>query len=45
MLAQKKPIIALIINIHDSWGSLYFQNLNDFKIQLIEYYLLVFDED
>lgn len=42
MLAQKTPTTALLINIGDTWSSLYFQDLTIFKVQLIEDYLLRF---
>ena len=36
MLAQKKPVTALTLGINSSWSSLYFQNIINFKNQLIE---------
>lgn len=42
MLAQKTPIVALTLHFTESWSSLYFQELYDYKMQLFEDYKLRF---
>lgn len=42
MLAQKTPVTALTMHLNDSWNSFYFQDLTNFKNQLLEDYQLRF---